>query len=409
MSFFMIFRVALRALGRNKMRTALTMLGMIIGVGAVIIVVAIGRGAEEQITASVRAGGTNLITISAGNWNRGGVSQGMGSSPRLKAVDVKAIREQVPGAQYLTASVNTREQVIAAGENWQTRIEGTDIELPRIRFWDVDLGTFFTSTDVSSAAKVAVLGSVVRDNLFGEGSDPVGQTIRVRNQSFKVIGVMTAKGSGSFGEDQDDTLFAPYTTVQRKLRGRDGTNISRIMVSARSADEIAGTTAQIEEVLRAQHELIQGEENDFMVRTQDEMMSMLTSTTGTMKGLILAIAVVSLIVGGIGIMNIMLVSVTERTREIGLRMAVGAKGQDVLWQFLVEAGALSLVGGLIGVGMGFAVSQGLERSPLAWPTSVPPEWVGIAVGFSGLIGLVFGFYPAWKGAQLDPIESLRFE
>jgi len=409
MSFFMIFRVALKALGRNKMRTALTMLGMIIGVGAVIIVVAIGRGAEEQITASVRAGGTNLITISAGNWNRGGVSQGMGSSPRLKAVDVKAIREQVPGAQYLAASVNTREQVIAAGENWQTRIEGTDIELPLIRFWDVDLGTFFTSTDVSSAAKVAVLGSVVRDNLFGEGSDPVGQTIRVRNQSFKVIGVMTAKGSGSFGEDQDDTLFAPYTTVQRKLRGRDGTNISRIMVSARSADEIAGTTAQIEEVLRAQHELIQGEENDFMVRTQDEMMNMLTSTTGTMTTLVMGIAVVSLIVGGIGIMNIMLVSVTERTREIGLRMAVGAKGQDVLWQFLVEAGALSLVGGLIGVGMGFAVSQGLERSPLAWPTSVPPEWVGIAVGFSGLIGIVFGFYPAWKGAQLDPIESLRFE
>ena len=409
MSFFMIFRVALKALGRNKMRTALTMLGMIIGVGAVIIVVAIGRGAEEQITASVQAGGTNLITISAGNWNRGGVSHGMGSSPRLKAVDVEAIRQQVPGAQYLTASVNTRDQVIAAGENWQTRIEGTDVELPLIRFWDVELGTFFTSTDVSSAAKVAVLGSVVRDNLFGEGSDPVGQTIRVRNQSFKIIGVMTAKGSGSFGQDQDDTLFAPYTTVQRKLRGRDGTNISRIMVSARSADEIAGTTAQIEEVLRAQHGLIQGEENDFMVRTQDEMMSMLTSTTGTMTTLIIGIAVVSLIVGGIGIMNIMLVSVTERTREIGLRMAVGAKGQDVLWQFLVEAGALSLVGGLIGVGMGFAVSQGLERSPLAWPTSVPPEWVGIAVGFSGLIGLVFGFYPAWKGAQLDPIESLRFE
>ena len=287
MSFFMIFRVALKALGRNKMRTALTMLGMIIGVGAVIIVVAIGRGAEEQITASVQAGGTNLITISAGNWNRGGVSHGMGSSPRLKAVDVEAIREQVPGAQYLTASVNTRDQVIAAGENWQTRIEGTDVELPLIRFWDVELGTFFTSTDVSSAAKVAVLGSVVRDNLFGEGSDPVGQTIRVRNQSFKIIGVMTAKGSGSFGQDQDDTLFAPYTTVQRKLRGRDGTNISRIMISARSADEIAGTTAQIEEVLRAQHELIQGEENDFMVRTQDEMMSMLTSTTGTMTTLII--------------------------------------------------------------------------------------------------------------------------
>ena len=408
MSLFMIFRVALKALGRNKMRTALTMLGMIIGVAAVITMVALGTGAQQQIEEQVQAGGTNLITIRAGNWNRGGVSSGMGSSPRLKADDVDALREQVPDAQYLTASVSTRDQIIARGENWQTRIEGTDIEMPLIRFWDVALGTFFTATDVSSAAKVAVLGSVVRDNLFGEGADPVGQTLRIRNQSFKVIGVMTTKGSASFGEDQDDTIFAPYTTVQRKLRGRDGTNISGITVSARNADRIPQTTVQIEEVLRAQHELIPGQENDFMVRTQDDMMSMLTSTTQTMTMFTLAIAVVSLVVGGIGIMNIMLVSVTERTREIGLRMAVGAKGQDVLWQFLVEAMALSLVGGMVGVGLGFGVSEGLTRF-LAWPTAVPPDAVVISVGFAALIGIVFGFYPAWKGAQLDPIESLRFE
>ena len=408
MSLFMIFRVALRALRRNKMRTALTMLGMIIGVAAVITMVALGNGATQQIEEQVQSGGTNLITVRAGNFSNHGVSGGMGTSPRLKVKDVDAIRAQVPGAQYLSATVQTRDQVVAAGQNWFTRIEGVDVEQPLIRYWDVADGAFFTTADVNSAAKVAVLGAIVRDNLFGEGSDPIGQTIRVRNQSFKVIGVMTVKGSGSFGEDQDDTIFAPYTTVQRKLRGRDGTNISGITIAARSADTIVPTTTQIEEVLRAEHELIDGQENDFMVRTQDDMMSMLTSTTQTMTMFTLAIAVVSLVVGGIGIMNIMLVSVTERTREIGLRMAVGAKGQDVLWQFLVEAMALSLVGGLLGVGLGFGISQGLTQF-LQWPTSVPPEAVAVSVGFAAVVGIVFGFYPAWKGAQLDPIESLRFE
>ncbi len=408
MSLFMIFRVALRALRRNKMRTALTMLGMIIGVAAVITMVALGNGATQQIEEQVQSGGTNLITVRAGNFRNHGVSGGMGTSPRLKAKDVDAIRAQVAGAQYLSASVQTRDQVVAAGQNWFTRIEGVDVELPLIRYWDVADGAFFTTADVNSAAKVAVIGAIVRDNLFGEGSDPIGQTIRIRNQSFKVVGVMSVKGSGSFGEDQDDTIFAPYTTVQRKLRGRDGTNISGITIAARSADTIVATTTQIEEVLRVEHELIDGQENDFMVRTQDDMMSMLTSTTQTMTMFTLAIAVVSLVVGGIGIMNIMLVSVTERTREIGLRMAVGAKGQDVLWQFLVEAMALSLVGGLFGVGLGFGISEGLTQF-LQWPTNVPADAVAISVGFAAVIGIVFGFYPAWKGAQLDPIESLRFE
>jgi putative ABC transport system permease protein len=404
----MIFRVALKALGRNKMRTLLTMLGMIIGVAAVITMVALGNGAQQQIEAQVQSGGTNLIMVRAGNYSRGGVSGGMGTSPKLKAKDVAAVREQVPGAQYLSASVGTRDQIVAAGQNWFSRIDGVDVELPLIRFWDIQFGDFFTSTDVNSAAKVAVLGSVVRDNLFGEGVDAVGETVRIRNQSFKVVGVMAVKGSGSFGEDQDDVVFAPYTTVQRKLRGRDGTNISGITISARSADDIEATTARIEEVLRTEHELIPGQDNDFMVRTQDDMMSMLTSTTQTMTMFTLAIAVVSLVVGGIGIMNIMLVSVTERTREIGLRMAVGAKGQDVLWQFLVEAMALSLVGGLVGVGLGFAISEGLTQF-LQWPTSVPINAVAVSVSFAAVIGIVFGFYPAWKGAQLDPIESLRFE
>ena len=408
MSFFMIFRVALKALGRNKMRTLLTMLGMIIGVAAVITMVALGNGAQQQIEEQVQSGGTNLIMVRAGNYSRGGVSGGMGTSPKLKAKDVDALREQVPGAQYLSASVGTRDQVVAGGQNWFSRIDGVDVELPLIRFWDIQFGEFFSETDVNSAAKVAVLGSVVRDNLFGEGVDPVGQTVRIRSQSFKIVGVMALKGSGSFGEDQDDVIFAPYTTVQRKLRGRDGTNISGITISARDADRIEQTTAQIEEVLRVEHELIPGQDNDFMVRTQDDMMSMLTSTTQTMTMFTLAIAIVSLVVGGIGIMNIMLVSVTERTREIGLRMAVGAKGQDVLWQFLVEAMALSLVGGLVGVGLGFGISEGLTQF-LQWPTNVPADAVAISVGFAAVIGIVFGFYPAWKGAQLDPIESLRFE
>ena len=408
MSFFMIFRVALKALGRNKMRTALTMLGLIIGVAAVITLDAMGTGAQQQIEAQIQSAGTNLIMVRAGNWSRGGVSHGMGSSPRLKAADVDAIREQVAGAQYLTASVNTRDQVVAAGENWSTRIEGADVELPLIRFWGIEFGTFFTTTDVSSAAKVAVLGSVVRDNLFGEGTDPVGQTIRIRNQSFKIVGVMEAKGSGSFGEDQDDTIFAPYTTVQRKLRGRDGTNISGITISAYSADDIEAVSTQIASVLRVQHKLIQGEDDDFMVRTQEDITSMRTQMTQTMTWFMLAIAVVALIVGGIGIMNIMLVSVTERTREIGLRMAVGAKGQDVLWQFLVEAIVLCFVGGLIGVGFAFALAWVLTEF-LQWPTSMSPDAIAVSVGFAAVIGIVFGFYPAWKAAQLDPIESLRFE
>jgi len=408
MSIFMVLRVALKALARNKMRTSLTMLGMIIGVAAVITMVALGRGAQSEIETQVQSAGTNMITVRAGNYRSRGVSMGMGQSPTLNSRDVDAIRERVPDALYLAAGVRTRDQIIAANQNWNTTIQGTDIEYPQIRSWATELGTFFTTTQVQSAAKVAVLGSVVRDNLYGEGIDPVGARIRIRNQSFQIIGVMSSKGAGQFGEDQDDVVFIPYSTVNKKLRGRDGTNISQIDISAASADSIEVVADQIADTLREEHALGPGEDNDFMVRTQEDLTRIRSQTTQTMTGLLASIAGVSLIVGGIGIMNIMLVSVTERTREIGLRMAVGAKSQDVLLQFLVEAVVLSLVGGLVGVGLGFGLSESLTRF-LSWPTSIPADAVVVAVGFAAATGIFFGFYPARKAARLDPIDSLRFE
>jgi len=404
----MVLRVALKALARNKMRTSLTMLGMIIGVAAVITMVALGRGAQSEIETQVQSAGTNMITVRAGNYRSRGVSMGMGQSPTLNSRDVDAIRERVPDALYLAAGVRTRDQIIAANQNWNTTIQGTDIEYPQIRSWATELGTFFTTTQVQSAAKVAVLGSVVRDNLYGEGIDPVGARIRIRNQSFQIIGVMSSKGAGQFGEDQDDVVFIPYSTVNKKLRGRDGTNISQIDISAASADSIEVVADQIADTLREEHALGPGEDNDFMVRTQEDLTRIRSQTTQTMTGLLASIAGVSLIVGGIGIMNIMLVSVTERTREIGLRMAVGAKSQDVLLQFLVEAVVLSLVGGLVGVGLGFGLSESLTRF-LSWPTSIPADAVVVAVGFAAATGIFFGFYPARKAARLDPIDSLRFE
>ena len=404
----MVLRVAVKALGRNKMRTILTMLGMIIGVAAVITMVALGRGAQSEIESQVQSAGTNVIIVRAGNFRSRGVSMGMGQSPRLDTRDVDAIREQVPDALYVAAGVRTRDQIIAANQNWNTTIQGTDIEYPQIRSWTTDLGTFFTTIHVQSAAKVAVLGSVVRDQLFGEGTDPVGARVRIRNQSFQIIGVMGSKGAGQFGEDQDDVVFIPYSTVNKKLRGRDGTNISQIDISAASPDRISFVADQIATTLREEHALGPGEDNDFMVRTQEDLTRIRSQTTQTMTGLLASIAGVSLIVGGIGIMNIMLVSVTERTREIGLRMAVGARSQDVLLQFLVEAVVLSLVGGIVGVGLGFGLSESLTRF-LSWPTSIPADAIAIAVGFAATTGIFFGFYPARKAARLEPIDSLRFE
>ena len=402
----MTVTMAVKALRRNAMRTALTALGMIIGVAAVIVMVAIGTGARTSIESQIKSAGSNLVMVNAGSSGFGPVRQGQGAVTTLSADDAQAIHEQVAGLRFVTPTLNTRQQIIAETSNWNTQIQGANEQLPQIRSWPMQSGSFFTAQDVQGAAKVAVLGAVARDQLFGPGADPVGATIRIQNQPFRVIGVLATKGQAAMGQDQDDTVVMPYTAVQRKLLGVQ--HVSGITISAADGVSLDAVTQQIGEVLRARHRLQDGEEDDFSVRTQAEMASMLTATTDTMTYLLAGIAAVSLVVGGIGIMNIMLVSVTERTREIGLRLSVGARDFDVLTQFLVESIVLSVAGGVIGILLGSGVAIAVSRL-MQWSTVVTPNAVALSFGVAAATGVFFGFYPARKAAALDPIEALRFE
>ncbi|GMV22863.1 MAG: ABC transporter permease [Vicinamibacterales bacterium] len=405
MSVFMVFRIALKALGRNKLRTALTMLGMIIGVGAVITMVALGTGAQVMIEEQVKSTGTNMITVMSGNFTQGGARMGDGNSSRLMVADANALR-QLPQIQWVAEGVTTRQQVIAGNQNWNTTVQGTNVDWPNIKAWPMLYGQFFTEQDVQAAAKVVVLGKNVSDLLFGEGVDPTGQNVRLRNHVFRTIGVFSSKGASSGGQNQDDQVFVPYTTVQKKLQGIQ--HINNITLSAYSADNIAATSEAVKASMRVTQNLAAGEEDTFRVQTLEDMVAFRTQTTSTMTSLLAGIAAVSLMVGGIGIMNIMLVSVTERTREIGLRMAIGARGRDVLLQFLVEAIVISLVGGGLGIALGFGLAE-LAKWANNWPAVVPMDSILVAFGFAGFVGVFFGFYPARKAAGLDPIEALRFE
>ncbi len=405
MSILMVFRIALKALGRNKLRTALTMLGMIIGVGAVITMVALGTGAQAAIEEQVKATGTNMITVMAGSVTYGGVRMGEGQSSRIAVADAQALRE-LPQVQWVTEGVSTRQQIIAGNQNWNTQIQGTNVDWPYIKAWPMKYGQFFTEQDVQAAAKVVVLGSNVADTLFGAEYDPVGQNVRVRNHVFKVIGVFASKGASSGGQNQDDQVFVPYTTVQKKLQGI--THINNITLSAYTADSIAATAEAVRVSMRVTQNIGPGDEDTFRVQTLEDMVAFRTQATSTLTSLLAGIAAVSLMVGGIGIMNIMLVSVTERTREIGLRMAIGARGSDVLLQFLVEAVVISLVGGGLGIGLGFGLAE-LAKWLNNWPAVIPVDAILVAFGFAGFVGVFFGFYPARKAAGLDPIEALRFE
>ncbi|MCX7886657.1 MAG: ABC transporter permease [Verrucomicrobiae bacterium] len=407
-----IVRVALRALRRNKTRSALTALGIIIGVAAVIGVVGIGTGAKHQVEAQIASLGRNVILVFSGSITRSGVHTGWGSSGTLTVPDAEAIEREIPNVVAVSPEVRRSFQVAAGNQNWLTYVVGGAASYFQIRQWELQSGTTFTEQDVRSATKVCVLGQTVANQLFGE-EDPVGRIVRIGNVPFVVLGVLTSKGLSVMGTDQDDVIIVPYTSALKRLVG--GTSLRALLVQADAPENLDVVRGQIVELLRQRHKIAPGREDDFTVRTQEEITQMATSTARILSALLLAIASISLLVGGIGIMNIMLVSVTERTREIGIRMAVGARPRDILLQFLVEAVTLSSLGGVLGIGLGIGLCKLWPLLPRIFPempetpTLVSTFAIIIAFLFSASIGVFFGFYPARRAAQLDPIEALRYE
>jgi putative ABC transport system permease protein len=398
-------KVAAQSILKNKMRTLLTMLGVIIGVGAVIVMVAIGEGAKSRIAEQVASLGTHMIVVTPGAVRLSGVSQGGATSNALTLEDAALLEREAALLSGVSPVVVTRSQVIGGDGNWRTSIQGVSTSYLVIRNWALESGAFFSPSDVRTMRKSAILGKTVADNLF-PGADPVGQQIRIRSVPFEIAGVLARKGQTPDGIDQDDVILAPYTTVQTRLSGR--TWIPQILASTYSADDIPGAQSEIRQLLRESHKLPEGADDDFVIRNQSDIAQAAASTTEVMTVLLAAIASISLLVGGIGIMNIMLVSVTERTREIGLRMAIGARGSDVLKQFLVESVVVATIGGLIGVLLGYGVALLLGRIA-GWAIAVSPGTTLLALGFASVVGVFFGIYPARQAASLNPIEALRYE
>jgi putative ABC transport system permease protein len=399
-----MFKVAAQSIGKNKLRTLLTMLGIVIGVGAVIVMVAIGNGAQTAVQKQISSLGTNLIIVMPGSFQGGGVSQGAGTLSRLTVADADKLKRDATLLAGVSPVVSTRTQVIGGAGNWRTLINGVSLDYLTIRDWSTTSGDFFSDTDVRSARKVAVIGTTVADNLFA-GGDPVGAQIQIGKTPFTVVGVLAKKGQNAGGTDQDDVILVPYTTAQTRLSGN--VRIGQILASTTSADDIAAAQDEISVIMRDAHKL-EGAPDDFTVRNQTEIAQAATSTTRVMSALLAAIASISLVVGGIGIMNIMLVSVTERTREIGIRLAIGARGSDVLTQFLVESVVMSVLGGVVGLAVGVGGAALLAKMT-GWTTATPLSAIAIAVGFSAAVGVFFGYYPARKAAALNPIQALRYE
>jgi putative ABC transport system permease protein len=401
-----LFTIALRSLARNKLRSILTMLGIVIGVAAVIAMLAVGQGARDSVEKSIASLGTNVIIIFPGALTQGGINSGAGSNNLFTEDDVPFMRRESEDVSYISPMVRNTVQIKAGGQNWRTSVYGVYPEYLNIRDMEIQSGISYTASDEKAASKVCLLGKTVSDNLFGVGSDPVGRTIRIKNEPFRVIGYLVPRGQNALGQDQDDVVLAPYSTVLHKVLG--GTYAQSFFASAISTDAIPAASKELEDALRQRQRIPDGVPSNFTIRTQTDLAQAATATSQTLTILLASIAAISLLVGGIGIMNIMLVSVTERTREIGIRLAVGALGRDILLQFLVEALVMSIFGGLLGVIFGVGTSAFLAATQ-GWAVSVSPVSILVAFGFSAATGIFFGWYPARKASQLNPIDALRYE